>query len=104
MRKRRSASEIEFDETRLKSKPTIAHRSKHAFLSVVLGILLVELIYINPFMTKGFGLVGILVIQYYDHPLFIAFVLGCALLGWIKGGTLLIPYKRRLTCGNFGSS
>ncbi|MDR8392449.1 hypothetical protein NC796_14945 [Aliifodinibius sp. S!AR15-10] len=94
MRKRRSASKVGVDE--IQSMPTIAQRSKHAALSVVLGILLVELIYINPFMTKGFGLIGILVIQYYDHPLFIAFVLGCALLGWIKGGRFVASLQKEI--------
>ncbi len=76
---------MKINEDTLEEKPTIFQRFKHAFLSVMMGIVLVQMfLFWLAFQHGSFNL-HISVVFLMNKSYFIAYITICAVMGWFKG-------------------
>ena len=72
--------DLNIDESSHKSIPSMGKRLWNAFFAIVLGIVLVQMI----FWVYGIHL-GSSVLLLFDNPLFLLFLGGCGVFGWLSG-------------------
>lgn len=86
---KRNRSEIKIDESRHKPKRTFLQQCRDAFIAVVLGIVLVQIVLVQLYFfyyKAGFYWHGPpLVLFMYDNVFFLAWLAVCAMLGWVAG-------------------
>lgn len=73
---------IKIDERAHRRTPTILQRITHTVGAMFSGIIFLQVML---FALFPFSIAPISIVLYIEHPLFIAFVLGCGLAGWIFG-------------------
>lgn len=88
--RRRTHSELKIDENSMVAETSIVSRFLNACYAIVLGIVLVQVFYVF-IGSKTLSVFSVVLL--FDNILFLAFLVVCAVLGWIVGDNFIVWLK-----------
>lgn len=83
-------SELKIDENSMVAETSIVSRFLNACYAIVLGIVLVQVFYVF-IGSKTLSVFSVVLL--FDNILFLAFLVVCAVLGWIVGDNFIVWLK-----------